>query len=106
MSWRILPRRTRIDILRGILLVGLAAAAGVYLTAVKPAADPMGDPLETSKIYQRNLQMIGGTANLVAGQITDGIRSLGSGKGLAGTLAVLTLGVAYGFYLVTEDQDA
>ena len=105
MSWRILPRRTRIDILRGILLVGLAAAAGVYLTAVKPAADPVGDPLETSKIYQRNLQMIGGNANLVAGEITDGIRSLGSGKGLAGTLAVLTLGVAYGFYLVTEDRD-
>ena len=103
MSWRIMRRRTRFDIVRGILLVGLASAVGVFLTAVNPADDPLGNPLDNSKIYQRNVEMVGGTANLVASQITDWIKGLWQGRTLAYTLAVLTLAVAYGFLFITED---
>jgi hypothetical protein len=103
MSWRIMKRRTRFDIVRGILLVGLSSAVAVYWTAVNPGDDPLGNPLDNSKLYQRNLEMVGGTANLVAGQITDWIKGLWQGKTLAFTLAVLTLATAYAFFFVTED---
>jgi hypothetical protein len=103
MSWRILNRRTRFDIIRGILLVGLASALAVYVTARDPGTDPLGNPLDQSKVYLRTVEMVGGTANVVASQITDGFNALWHGKALAFTLAFLTLVLAYGFYFVTED---
>jgi len=76
MSWRILNRRTRFDIIRGILLVGLASAIAVYVTARDPGTDPLGNPLDQSKVYLRTVEMVGGTANVVASQITDGFTAL------------------------------
>ena len=99
-----MKHRTRMDILRVILLGGCTAALGVWLTAPAPAADPLGDPLDNSKIYERNIEMVGGKANLVASQITDGLKSMLHGKPLALTLAVLTVLAAGGFMLVTEDD--
>jgi hypothetical protein len=106
LSWRVMKRRTRFDIVRGVLLVGLASAIAVYMTAVNPADDPLGNPMDTSKIYQRNMEMVGGTANLVAGQITDWVKGLFQGRTLAYTLAFLTLALAYGFFFITEDLPA
>jgi len=104
MSWRIMKRRTRIDIVRGMVMVGLAAAITVYFTAVNPADDPLGNPLENSKIYQREMEMVGGTANVVASQITGWVKGLWQGRTLAFTLAILTLVIALGFMFITEDQ--
>jgi hypothetical protein len=103
MSWRVLKRRSRFDIIRGILMVGLASAVAVYFTAVNPADNPLGNPQDDSKIYRRTMEMVGGQANLVAGDITGWVTGLWHGKTLAYTLAVLTLVVAYGFFFVTED---
>ncbi len=103
MSWRIMKRRTRFDIIRAIVLVGLASAVAVFFTAVDPGDNPLGNPQDTSKIYRRTMEMVGGTANLVASDISDGFAGLWHGRPLAYTLAVLTLAVAYGFYFITED---
>lgn len=105
MSWRILKRRTRIDIVRAILLVGLASALAVYFTAVNPADDPLGNPLDNSKVYQRNMEMVGGNANVLASQITGWIQGLWQGRTLGLTLGVLTLVAAYGFYFITENLE-
>jgi hypothetical protein len=91
------------DLARGIVLVGLAGALAVYFTARAPGSGPLGDPLEDSKIYQRTLEVYGGTANLVASQIREGLLGLWRGRTLAYTLAVLTLVVAGAFLLATED---
>jgi len=103
MSWRELERRTRMDILRGILLVGWTSAVTVYFTAADPAAGPLGDPQQDSKIYRRTMQMVGGEANLVASDITGWVTGLWHGRTLGWTLAVLTVAVACGFFLMTED---
>jgi hypothetical protein len=47
--------------------------------------------------------MVGGTANLVASDITDWFAGLWHGRNLAYTLAVITVVVAYGFFFITED---
>ena len=103
MSWSILKRRTRFDIIRAILVVGLASAVGVYLTAVNPADNPLGDPLENSKVYRRALETVGGTSNVVASELMDSFQSLWHGRTLAFTLAAITLAVAYGVYFISED---
>jgi hypothetical protein len=105
MTWRIMERRTRLDIVRGILVVGLTSAVAVFLTAGQAAAGPLGDPLHESKAYVRAMEMYGGTANVVASELTEAFKGLWHGKPLAFTLAVLTLLAAGGFYLVTEDRD-
>lgn len=103
MSWRIMKRRTRFDIIRAIVLVGLASAVAVFFTAVDPVDNLLGNPQDTSKVYRRTMEMVGGTANLVASDISDGIAGLWHGRNLAYTLAVLTLVLAYGFFFITED---
>jgi hypothetical protein len=104
MSWRRLERRTRLDLARGILLVGFTSAVAVYLTAGKPGAGPLGDPLEDSKVFRRTMEMYGGKANLVASEMLESFKSLWHGKPLAFTLAILTLAVVGGFLLITEER--
>ena len=103
MSWRIMKRRTRLDVVRGILVVGLVSAVGVFLTAVNPADNPLGNPLEDSKAFRRSMEIYGGTSNVVASELRESLQSLWHGKSLAFTLAVITLGLAYGFFFITED---
>jgi multisubunit Na+/H+ antiporter MnhB subunit len=102
MGWNGFSRRTRIDLIRAILLVGLGSALAIWLTAAPPAADSLGDPLATSKVYRRALEMYGGTANVVAAEITDWFRGLWHGRGLAGTVAALSLAAALGVHLLGE----
>jgi hypothetical protein len=103
MSWRRLERRIRMDIARGILLVGLTSAVAVYFTAGKPALGPLGDPLEDSKVFRRSMEMYGGKANLVASEILESFKSLWHGKPLAFILAFLTLVAVGSFLLITEE---
>jgi hypothetical protein len=49
------------------------------------------------------MEMVGGTANLVASDITDWLTGLWHGRTLAYTLAVLTVVAAYAFFFITED---
>jgi hypothetical protein len=99
-------RQTRVDVARAILLVGLTSALAVFLTARNPAPDPLGNPLETSKLYRRNLELYGGDANVLASELLEEFAGLWRGKPLAFTLAVLTLAAAGGFLLLTRNQAA
>jgi hypothetical protein len=74
-----------------ILAVGFAAAILIFLIAQEPGGNPLGyDPLATKK-YVHDLQVYGGTANVLAAQFTDWFVSLWQGKQLALTVAVLTV---------------
>jgi TRAP-type mannitol/chloroaromatic compound transport system substrate-binding protein len=99
--FRLTPRARR-DLVRGILVVGLAAAAAAYFTARPPEAGPLGNPLEESKVYQRNLEVFGGSANLLATELREALAGWFRIHVLALGLAALTLAVAGGVLLATR----
>lgn len=93
-----------------ILIAGLAAAAVVFVTAGPTPENPLGyDPLDT-KLYRRELEVYGGTANVLAAEFMDWFGSLWHGRTLAYTIAVLTLVTVQilrfsaKLYLVGEDD--
>ena len=75
---------------RIILVVGFAAAVVAYFVAAARPEDPLGDPLDNKK-YIHDLQVYGGTANVVAAEFREWVAGLWYGKNLAYTIAVLTL---------------
>jgi hypothetical protein len=76
---------------RVILVVGFAAAIAAYFRATARPENPLGyDPLE-NKQYIHDLQVYGGTANVLASEFREWVAGLWYGKNLAYTLAVLTL---------------
>ena len=100
-QWRSLERRLRLQIVGGLVLAsGLVAAAVIYATAAPPAADPLGIGFDTSKTYVREVEVYGGTANVLATQMREWFDSLWHGRRLASTVAVLSSVVALGFFYV------
>ncbi len=98
MTGRLLTPQARIRAgTRAILVLGFVAAVVIYLTALPPPANPLGyDPLDTKK-YLHDLEVYGGTANVLAAEFTEWFASLWHGKRLAFTVAVLTVIAAFAF---------
>src|SRR5215472_3055082 len=78
---------------RIILVVGFAAAVVAYFVATARPENPLGDPLDSKK-YIHDLQVYGGTANVLAAEFREWLAGLWYGKNLAYTIAVLTLMLA------------
>ena len=78
---------------RAVLILGLSAAVLAYFIAATRPENPLGDPLDNKK-YIHDLQLYGGTANVLAAEFREWIAGLWFGKNLAYTLAVLTLMLA------------
>ncbi|MEO8189771.1 MAG: hypothetical protein ABI682_05475 [Acidobacteriota bacterium] len=81
--------RKRRIVVGAILAVGFSASAVVWIAAGR--ANPSGYDPNDSKQYLRQMQMYGGTANLLATEIRQGFGSLWHGQRLAGTVAFGTL---------------
>lgn len=92
-----------------ILVIGLCAAAAVYLTAGDDAngavryevIDGVAYPVapEDSKAYQRELERFGGKANVLAVELTRWFAGLWRGKALAYTLAAVSVAVSLALYV-------
>jgi hypothetical protein len=82
------PRQKRVA--SAILLVGFAAALGVFVTA-PPAANRSGERPEDSKRYLRQMETYGGTANVLASEAREWIAGLWQGRALAFTIATLSV---------------
>lgn len=97
------PRLGRIRLLTaGILAAGLGAAAILYVRAARAAqAAPFDLEPQDSKSYLRQMEVVGGKANLVASDLRHGIAAAFQGTNLAWTLGILTLLTAALFWLVT-----
>lgn len=96
-------RRLRV-LTRTILGVGFGAALVVYVIARARPANPLGyDPLDT-KQYVHDLQLYGGTANVLAAEFRDWFTGLWYGRNLAYTIAALTVLVVLivRFYVLTS----
>ena len=74
-----------------IVIIGLGSAVLLYATASPPAQPPLGyDPFHSKK-YLRELEVYGGKINILAVEFRQWCASLGRGKLLAYTLALLTV---------------
>ena len=85
-----------------ILLVGLATALVLYLSAGEPAENPLIDQLENSKAYQRSLELYGGKANLLAADLSRWFGNLWHGKRLGFTVAILSVVVAAIYHFIAS----
>ena len=97
------PRRTRVRLLTAaILLVGLGTAVVLHRTAQPKAPNPLGYEPEDTKKYLRELERVGGKANVVATQFMGWFDGLWQGQQLATTTAILTLSLAACFWFVAS----
>lgn len=98
MKWRVLTPEARLRVgTRAILFIGFATAVVIFLTAQPPPENPLGyDPLENKK-YLHDLEVYGGTANVLAAEFIEWFDSLWHGKRLASTVAVITVIAVYVF---------
>ena len=85
-----LERRLR-RVTRTILAVGFGAAVVAWIVAGGRPENPLGyDPLDNKK-YIHDLQVYGGTANVLAAEFREWFAGLWYGRNLAYTIAVLTV---------------
>jgi len=84
-----------------LLLVGFGSALVIALTAVPPDEDALLNDPRGNKKYMREMQMIGGKANVLAADFREWFAGLWQGPALGRTVAVLTVGVILGFRFVT-----
>jgi hypothetical protein len=88
-----------------ILIVGLATAIGLYVSAARSTDDMVLYEIEHSKQYQRMLELYGGKANVLAVELTQWFDSLWHGTRLAYTVACATVLLAAGFWLAAALVD-
>jgi hypothetical protein len=81
----------------GILLAGFAAALLIYFTAAPPS-DLLGERLEDSKRYLRQMEIYGGKANVLASEIRERFAGLWHGRALAFTVAGLSVLLAFAVF--------
>ena len=94
------PRYKLVTIL--MLLAGLGSALAIYLTAGTPDEIGMVEEFEESKRFAHDLELYGGKANLIANKFTRWFEGLWHGQSLAYTVAVLTVVIAVGYFLVAS----
>lgn len=98
------PQRRRAAMLRycatAVLLLGLLWAEIVYMLAGDQA--DLADQLARDKMYQHNLQVMGGKAAVLADSFNRWLASLWQGRALAYTIAVLTVVAATALFVAAR----
>lgn len=111
MKWVLAEPRNRPYVVAGAILAsGLAGAVVIYLTAAAAPGEPLEFSADTSKKYLRDLQLYGGTANVLAVELMNWFKGLWYGRSLAFTVAVITVAVCLGYLffavrLPADDDD-
>lgn len=81
-----------------ILLIGFSASIAIYLGAAPERPNPLGDLLDSKKNL-RQLEVIGGQADVLAVSFMEWFKGLWHGRSLAFTVAALSLLLALAFWL-------
>ena len=74
-----------------ILIVGLVAAALIYVFASEDRDLEVAAEIAGGRMYQHNLELMGGKLGVLLADVDDWFASLWHGKRLAGTIAVLAI---------------
>lgn len=85
-----------------ILLVGLASAALVYVFASDDSSAGAADRITGAKMYQHNLELMGGKAAVYADRFDRWFASLWQGRTLAYTVAVIAIAIAVACFWVAH----
>jgi hypothetical protein len=85
-----------------ILVLGLGGALWIYVAAALAPGDASGEDPTDSKQYQRQMELYGGKANLLAADLMRWLRSLWHGRRLALTVACATVVIAGGVWLLAD----
>jgi hypothetical protein len=89
-----------------ILALGLAGALTIYLAVGPQSSDLPGyDPMDSKK-YLRELELYGGKPNVLFVEFQQWFSGLWHGRPLAGTVAVLTVLLAFAFWFVASNQSS
>ncbi len=98
MIWRLAQPRSRPRLIASlILLIGFGSATVIYLTASAAPGTLLEFSADSSKKYLRDLQLYGGTENVLAVELMDWFMGLWHGKTLGFTVAVITVAVCLGY---------
>jgi hypothetical protein len=111
MKWKIADPRKRFNLISAlILLIGLGSAAVIYQTAAQDATRASGYEVidgriypimpEDSKIYQHDLELYGGKANVLADEFRRWFTGLWHGKSLSFTVAIITIFLSFVVFYV------
>jgi len=112
-DWKITTKQDILTLLGiMILIVGLGISVFIYIRAENHESDILGYEFidghaypvkpEDSKMYQRDLQMVGGKMYLLIDELQRWFSGLWHGKSLAFTLAIITVMVSSGFFYIAN----
>jgi hypothetical protein len=86
----------------GVLVVGLTSAALVYVFAEDDRDAEAAREIASGRMYEHNLEVIGGKLNVYLVQFNDWFASLWHGTSLAYTIAVLSVAIALGCFWIAH----
>ena len=98
------PANRRHLLTGGILAVGLGLAVAIYATAAPVAENDDIDDMVHSKQYERQVEMLGGKATVLATDLDRWLSELWHGQGLAHTVAFLTAVTALASHLAQRPR--
>jgi len=99
------PERTRARIFYAgiaILVVGLLAAALVFVFAADDDRAQLASQIAGNRMYQHNLQLMGGRFGAYMAQLGEWFDGLWHGRALAATIAVTAALCAAGCFVVSD----
>lgn len=85
-----------------ILALGLGGGGYLYRSTAPPPPNPLGYEPEDTKAYLRNLEMVGGKANVAGVAFQRWLRGLWQGPQLGLTVAWLSVALAGGLWLTAR----
>ena len=85
-----------------ILLVGLVAAALIYALGSDDRDMEVAAEIASGRLYQHNLELMGGKLGVVLAEVNDWLASLWHGRRLGCTVAVLSIATAAACFWVAR----
>ena len=101
MNWKTLNIKTRLHILASsTLLFGLGSSLMIYMIELHTQDDEMEYTIDVTKKSLRDMEVIGGKANVLASELIDWFNGLWHGRTLAYTVAFITIAISVGLLIV------
>jgi hypothetical protein len=85
-----------------VLVIGLATAALIYVLASEDRDLEIAAEIASGRMYQHNLELMGGKLGVFLADFNDWFASLWHGKRLAGTIAVLAIVTGAGCFWIAS----